>query len=100
MNLPEDLKEDVEKSVTETKIFNIKVGVPTPKYKKKYETEYCLYKNTNISAVLSHYPDFGLVSVLNFTSAKHTGWLATWKSGTGRISSKDNDIVLIIVTRG
>lgn len=77
MNLPEDLKEIVDKSIINTKIFNIKVGTPTPKYQKKYETEIVFIQDTTISAVLSNYPDSGLVSVLNFASAKHPGgeWL-------------------------
>ena len=77
-SLPDDQRDIVKSSVDNTRIFNIKVGYPSPLYERKYkETSIDVIDSTTIQAVLDEYKSEGLVTVLNFASAKHPGggWL-------------------------
>jgi len=78
-NLPADQQILVDLSIKETKIFQIKVGIPPPVYEPRYEeTDIHVVDGTTIQTVLDYKVDpEQLVTVLNFASATHPGggWL-------------------------
>lgn len=76
-NLPEDLKKIVDSSIHQTKIFGIKVGVPCPLYKSKYNDSKILFEQNNIMTSILNQTTDGLITILNVGSMKSPGggWL-------------------------
>ena len=76
-NLTDDLKIITDSSINQTKIFGIKVGVPCPLYKSKYDdSQVTVEQNTIVPIILDQKTD-GLISILNVGSMKNPGgkWL-------------------------
>lgn len=71
-------QEIVDRSIKNTKIFGIQVGVPSPVYEQRYkETKIELQSCTTINAIFNSGTWGDKMTVLNFASAKHPGggWL-------------------------
>ena len=98
-NLSGNKLETLNKSINNTKIFGIKVGVPPPIYEQRYEdTEIRVDETTTINAVIANHslnsPD-EVMTVLNFASTKHPcgDWL---KGGTSQEESLAHATTLYI----